>query len=709
MAEFGSLAELEPYEDALPDLMGMEHFQQLELRFPWAGVARDVARTQGFFHWELDFAQVFAKGGYDLQVGNPPWVRPEWKEGVVLAEREPWFMLTDKPSTEEWRLHKEEILMDGGRSTAYFLRELTANAGMVEMLSSPTTYPLISGTRPNLYRSFMCQVWGHIRNNGMAGMVHPDTHLDGVKEGELRAVAYRHLRLHATFINSGNWAFEIGRTVSFGLHIYGAQRDAINFSTISQLHSAQVLPASLAHDGHGDLPTQKHNGKWDVRPHASRLVRVTLPLLAEWQKLGGEDTTPVDQTQLLHPITTAEQGAIAALASTTWRLSKELPPISSGFNETNAKRDGLIRYDVNQPDSWNEVILQGTHFSIATPFAKQPNIPMRNGKDWISWRLTDLPDATVPRATYTRASSRAEYETAQDQWGAKRYTHYFRLAWRRMIDPKNTERSLFASLIPPGPAHIDAVHSMALSSNRLTALNAGFWAALPLDYLLRITGRSDLRVAEANKMPAPTSNHPLTHPLLLRTLRLNCLTKAYAPLWEELFHPSWSGYENWSYAGWPILKPLAADLTTLWVADTPLRTELERRAALVELDALVSVWLGITADQLAALYRSRYAVLADREAAMYFDVQGRRIAADPYAYGHGQTKETYPALLAHLESPATTPPPEGYEPPFYKADREAEMRGAHAHFQARLDAEIAVGRWTPPEPADKGREVPVDG
>ncbi|MFE0040971.1 hypothetical protein [Streptomyces sp. NPDC059015] len=52
--------------------------------------------------------------------------------------------------------------------------------------------------------------------------------------------------------------------------------------------------------------------------------------------------------------------------------------------------------------------------------------------------------------------------------------------------------------------------------------------------------------------------------------------------------------------------------------------------------------------------------------------------------------------MAHLEDPERTPPPEGYEGPFYKADREAEMRAAHAHFQARLDAEIAAGRWTPP-------------
>jgi hypothetical protein len=93
---------------------------------------------------------------------------------------------------------------------------------------------------------------------------------------------------------------------------------------------------------------------------------------------------------------------------------------------------------------------------------------------------------------------------------------------------------------------------------------------------------------------------------------------------------------------------------------------------------------------------------------MWFDAAGRRITRDYYAQGVAQTKEAYLALLAHLENPGATPPPEGYNSPFYKADREAEMRGAHAYFQARLDAEIAAGRWTPPEQADGGSEMPMD-
>jgi hypothetical protein len=392
----------------------------------------------------------------------------------------------------------------------------------------------------------------------------------------------------------------------------------------------------------------------------------------------------------------AEQKAIAALAEYTVRLSRYNPRITRGYDEANAKKGGLIRWATVTSRSLTEVILQGPHFVGATPFNKQPNVPCKTNRDWTSNDLTQLAANFIPRTNYVRAGDEENYCSAQDIWDGRRYTEYFRLAWRRMIPPSN-ERSLFAALVPPGPAHVNAVHSMALADNRMTALNAGFWAALPLDYLLRITGRSDLQTGEAPKLPAPAPDHPLAEPLLVRTLRLNALTLAYAPLWEELFHPAWPGYEDWANSHWPRLKPLAGHLNSSWDYGTPLRTEYERRAALVELDALVSVWLGITADQLVSIYRSRYPVLSDYESAMYFDAKGRKIAANHNTYGRGQSKQDYIELLAHLENPETTPPPAGYTAPFYKADREAEMRAAHAHFQARLDKEITAGRWTPLE------------
>ncbi|WP_329184623.1 class I SAM-dependent DNA methyltransferase [Actinacidiphila glaucinigra] len=693
VAHFGTLDELERYEDELPEWMGMERFYSLESRYPWAAVAKDVAGRQGFFHWDLEFGQVFARGGYDLQVGNPPWVRPRWQEELVLAELEPWFALTEKPSVEEWRQRKSEVLQLLWRHN-YFLHELAANTGVVAMLSSMATYPLLAGTQPDLYRAFMRQVWVHTCTFGMAGLIHPDTHMGGVKEGRLREAVYQHLRTHGHFSNKRKLFEEVKDEKFFSINVYG-QAQQPSFIHASWLYDPQTLLDSFTHEGHGPLPNLKHEGTWDIRPHRERLIHVDIALLTAWNRLAGEGHILDTQAALLYPVTTNEHSAIVKLADWRPRLGSSTPWISRGYDESIAKKDGIIRWATQDVGSLDDLIIQGSHFHIATPVAKQPNNPCRNKDDFAAYDLTTLPDETVPRTNYVRATSKTNYLAAQDLWGERRYTEYYRLAWRRMT-PLTSERSLLPVIIPPGPAHVDLVHSMALADDRQTVLQAGFWSALPIDYLLRITGREAVRVAEASRMPFADPRHPLAPALLLRTLRLNCLTSAYAPLWEKLYSPQWPGYEDWAVPNWPNINPLAAHIPPIWQRNTPLRTEYERRAALVELDALVAVWLGLTADQLVAVYLSRFPKVVEREAEMYFDAAGRRLAANSFVFGYDQTKQDYLDLLSHLENPEATPPPAGYAAPFYKADREAEMRAAHAHFQARLDKEIAAGRWTPP-------------
>ncbi|GAA4946847.1 hypothetical protein GCM10023238_11480 [Streptomyces heliomycini] len=84
----------------------------------------------------------------------------------------------------------------------------------------------------------------------------------------------------------------------------------------------------------------------------------------------------------------------------------------------------------------------------------------------------------VPVTNYVRATDDETFVADQATWLGRSYTSFFRLAWRSMV-PFNTSRSLQAALIPPGPAHVHTVQSMAFEESRLTALNAGFWATLP--------------------------------------------------------------------------------------------------------------------------------------------------------------------------------------------------------------------------------------
>ncbi|GAB3436809.1 class I SAM-dependent DNA methyltransferase [Actinophytocola sediminis] len=742
--EITDLDQLKQYEDDLPAHMHMYRGDP-EVRFPWLHTVRELATEHGFLHWELEFALVFAAGGgFDLQVGNPPWVRPRWNESAVLAEYDPWWELTEKKSTKDKEARRDQLLTNP-TVRDYVLTESAAVTAQVALLSSPQMYPLITGTQPDLYRAFMTQVWAHASAAGTVGMIHPDTHFVGEKEGRLRAAAYHRLRIHGDFVNVNHRFFPkpVDENTHFGMHVYGSTQD-ISFDHLSWVMSANALRHSGNHDGSGPSPEYRTaGGKLDERPHLARVIKVNPARLATWRRLLGDDDQPLNETRLLFPVSTAELPAIEALGNYPHRLGSLSPRISSGYHESGAKKDGLIEYNrvdpatgrEYQPHTWRRVVLKGIQLGVATPVFKRHDA---NSNDPHGADLTALPADFVPDTEYVRvpgwdrqylaaqdrwidqralavlrgsdravARARAEAASArgvtEDElppdaddeiltlWARRRFTKFYRLAWRRQIAP-NTERVLFGALVPPGVAHVDNVHTLALATTAETCLVAGFFSALPLEYFIRITNLSDLRPGSARALLAPQIEHPLAPALLLRTLRLNCLTNAYRRLWRGVYDPAWH-HDRW-VVRWPGPAPFQA-IGPEWTPDTPLRTEQARRSALVEIDALVAVWLGMDIDMLIAAYRGRFPVLRKYETDIHFDATGSKIAGNVRTYGQRQTKESWKQFQEYLADPDNAPAPEGYTAPFHKADREAEMRAAHAVFQERLDAAVERGEWDP--------------
>ena len=233
-------------------------------------------------------------------------------------------------------------------------------------------------------------------------------------------------------------------------------------------------------------------------------------------------------------------------------------------------------------------------------------------------------------------------------------------------------------------------------------LTCGFWSSLPYDFLTKVSGQTHVHPEFIQKLPSPTT-HPAWPFLLLRTLRLNCLTRDYEELWNALAPLTVKG-DAWTpaFADWPQLSAP----TDHWSWDTPLRSDFERRAALVETDALGALMLGLSAEQLCLVYRVQFGVLRKYENDMWFDCAGHQIAKDHHAYGVHQEKSDFPTLMelvAAMEAAGldvTRDQPTGqirndprfadflqhYGAPFWKADREAEMTAAHAEFTRRLQA-----------------------
>jgi hypothetical protein len=52
------------------------------------GRANSLADHLRFFHWPLEFPEIFERGGFDVMIGNPPWEKIQVEERVFFAVRE---------------------------------------------------------------------------------------------------------------------------------------------------------------------------------------------------------------------------------------------------------------------------------------------------------------------------------------------------------------------------------------------------------------------------------------------------------------------------------------------------------------------------------------------------------------------------------------------------------------------------------------------
>lgn len=674
LVDVATWAELDDYElwdragtNAVPVAVALE-------KHPWLAVCERVSQTQGFFHWDLDFAAVFARGGFDLQVGNPPWVRPNVEVEGLLAEGDPWWRLARRPTVAQKRERQPQTLAREG------VQDLVVSATVdtvatATMLSSVPDYPYFEG-RPDLYRAFMSQVWRHASWRGVSALIHPESHFTDDRTQTLRRESYRRLRRHWQFNNSLT-LFEVDSHVTYGVHVYGVG-GSVGFLHAAILYHPETVVRSLVHDGSGEEPGVKHAGHWDLRPHAGRIQFVDENELSLWRDVTDPDAVDHSSTRMLYTINAATSRVLRR-TSAGERIGSIPLSFSTGWNETIDREKG--RFEVNWgPASWQNAILQGPHIHVGTPLYKVPNESMRSNGDWTLLDHEALHEDALPVTSYKPAGDRVTYDEQYARWGEEREhsaRDFFRVAWRAMA--ANTgERTLIPALIPPGAAHINGVFSFGDTVNnaRLVAV-AGVMSTLLSDFSVRAAPKSGVYPSAVNRLPMVPLDHPLVPSLILRTLQLNCLTDAYADLWNECWDPAFAEDK-------PILPRHARTAVVPdWTAEVPLRRAEDRRNAQAEIDALVALMLGVDVEDLCTVYRTTFAVLHGYDQDKYtFDAKGRLVPTEVLSVwkkkGERMTQEERTAV--HPGSGVAYE----YELPFATRDREEDFRTAYAEFERRL-------------------------
>jgi hypothetical protein len=648
--------------------------------YPWLKVCEDVAQQQGFFHWELDFATVFARGGFDLQLGNPPWVRPRTDVDALLAEGDPWWQLAMKPNEAVRKAKREATLALPG------IRDLvidgtTDTVVTAEYLGSVSAYPLLVGLQPDLYRCFMGQMWKNMSRTGVVSLIHPESHFTEEKAALLREHTYLRLRRHWQFINE-LMLYEIVHKQRYGIHVYGHPTEAVNFLMASSLYHPDTVERSLRHDGSGEEPGFKDPaGNWDVRPHRKRVINVTDATLQIWHAVMEDNSVPVRQTRMIYTVNSSAADVLATLSRHP-RIGSLDIEFSRGWDESIDRKKGYFESGWGVPRRWDDAIIQGPHLYVATPMYKSPNPTMKHNQDWSATDLEALPTDAIPATAYKPAGSRARYDADYTQWESGPARSYYRVAWRRMAASTN-ERTLIPAVIPPGAAHPNAVFCIGIPRDLKSLCSIeGAFSSLILDFAVRAGMKADIYLPTIQRLPVIV-DHPLQDELVIRTLRMNCVTDAYADLWHEVYREEFMS-DRWAGGRSRPNRPDLGGIAREWTVSTPLRIAEDRRQALVEIDALVALMLDVTADQLCTIYRTQFAVLYGYDQKDYvYDAKGRLV---PNLILSAWRKKGDQITGAERTATNQAGHTYIYELPFRILDREADIRTAYAEFERRIAA-----------------------
>ncbi|MGF9755066.1 hypothetical protein AAII07_07675 [Microvirga sp. 0TCS3.31] len=684
LADAATWDELGIAEELDRDFAGASRMEDVLSLHPWLRVCERIADQQGFFHWELDFASVFAeRGGFDLQVGNPPWVRPTSDVEALLAEGDPWWQLKGKASQASQAIRRRETVSRPGMLELVVMG--SAEVGSIAaFVGSEQLYSSLKGMQPDLYRCFMQLAWSHQSRRGIAALLHPESHFTEERAGRFRAEVYGRLRRHWQFVNA-LMLFEIKDNKRYGIHVYGDSRSAVAFLHASSLYHPDTVDRSIRHDRVGPEPgLRDEQGNWDLRPHRNRIIEVDEATLNAWRDILEDGDLPIRHTRMVYVVSSVASEVLERIGKRS-RLARKGLLFSPGWHEKNDRTKGFFDSDWGRVDSWRNAVLQGPHFFISTPFYKVPNSTMLHNQDWSQVDLEALESDALPLTAYKPLGPRSRYDDAYTHWSVDGEVvsarDHYRVAWRRMADTAG-QRTLISALVPPGAALIQTVGSVALPGQpRNLVLAAGSMSTMISDFMIRIAPKADILFSSVERLPAVDDSEPIASEIVLRTLRLNCLTEAYSRLWRDCYDPVFLDCAWATDRAFPGVESLG-EISPEWTRQAPLRTAVGRRQAQLEVDVLVAKFLNVSADELCALYRSQFPAMYKFDRTVnFFDANGRLVPNSVLTVWRKKSDR-----ITDQERTATNPSGNTYvyELPYQTLDREADMRQAYAHFERIL-------------------------
>ena len=695
--------------------MGNKQTNKLQLEGAYSerriDIVEELAKRYHFFHPMLEFLEVFwLRDGFDIICGNPPWIKLEFNEANIVSEKYPEVVIR-KVSAPVVRQMIKQFMNDQMMEKLY-KGEMAEQVCSTAFLNAYCNYPLLIGQQTNLYKCVLENTMDLASpTNGYIGLLTPESIYDDPNGQPLRRELYKRLRYHFQYQNELRLFAEVDHHTVYGDQLLGPRRSSSpRFASLSNLFHPSTVDGCFTHDGHGMCGGIKdENGNWNTKPHRDRIVTFTdkeLQVLSDTF----EDGTTGDCAKLVSIHSKEIIGVLKKISDFPKHLDDVKNITSMCFDETNAPKAGLIKRHTCVPElSKYEMIYSGPHFYVANPIYKTPRETCILNSDYDNVELGKIPDNYIQRTNYIPNIPLPEYNQqvrgfisnkVQGEVSYDNYFDYYKLGIRAMISQAG-ERSLICAVLPRRTAHINGIISISFL-NRYDAVDmAALCASIVIDFYIKTIAAQNLRYSRLATFPIGV---PVKYKSALysRTLLLNCLTNNYSEFWSSCWNDEYN-YEHWSIND-TRLKPFGY-LTQAWSWNTPLRNHFERRQALVEIDVLAAMALGLSLKDLELIYTIQFPVLQQNENDTWYDQKGNIV----FTCSKGLTgvgcdrkewntirgeqvdentfvgvESTYVHIIDSKKSELYGGEQVTYYAPYTRCDRIADYRRAWAYFEERF-------------------------
>ena len=697
-------------EEILENVQGeATTFFDNSLRFK---IVKRLADRYHFFHPMLEFLEVFwLRDGFDIICGNPPWVLPTFDVIGVFSDKFPEVVLKGLKAPAV-RADKDSYFAKCNLLENIYNDELINSTCTNVFTNSACCYPYLVGVQTDLYMCILESSFMMISDKGYIGMIHPESVYDTAKLDKFRGELYHRLQFHFQYQNEKHLFAEVHNETTFSVNIYGKKNNNIDFLSIHNLFTPNTVDASFVHDGHGYCHGIKKDDQWNIEPHKERIVHFNegrLKLLSE--------TFETDKTTLYPKLINVQSSVIVdviyKLSQVTSYVKDFDTIITTGFHETGAVDEGLMKRVVSQPSIYDDIILNGPIIHVSTPCYKMPRTGIKSNKNYDTINLMLIPDNFVPATCFSPSVSHEEfkktikgfviyYDNKLETNVTDCWLDHYKLGMSEWVGSASL-RTLSSAILTPGTHHIGTIVSIIFRDNKLLVELAGLTSSLPLDFFMKVTGASHVKQYRIESFPLGIADK-FKPALFARTLMLNCLTTAYTDLWQEM----WDGaYKNETWSKDDSRLKSFAELHNDWAWDIPLRNYYERRQALVEIDVISAMALGLTLEDLEMIYTIQFPVLQQNENDTWYDAEGKIVfTCSKGLTGVGLDRKPWEAMRGeevkdedgniiaykgneptylHTIDPAKSELYGGQQQtfiaPYTKCDRIQDYRTAWAHFE----------------------------